>query len=58
LCHKPPQLGNHHLVSIPERVTRVVDNLTIARETAATIKGDMARGEFEINRNGKKQALR
>jgi integrase len=37
-----------------KRVTRVVDNLTIARETEAAIKGDMVRGEFEINRNGKK----
>jgi integrase len=39
-----------------KRVTRVVDNLTIARETEAAIKGDMIRGEFEINRNGKKKA--
>jgi integrase len=31
-----------------------VDNLTIARETEAAIKGDMVRGEFEINRNSKK----
>jgi integrase len=38
------------------RVTRVVDNLTIARETEAAIKGDMIRGEFDINRNGKKKA--
>ena len=37
-----------------KRVTRVVDNLTIARETEAAIKGDMVRGEFEINRNEKK----
>jgi integrase/ribosomal protein L40E len=36
-----------------QRVTRVVDNLTIARETEAAIKGDMVRGEFEINRNVK-----
>lgn len=36
-----------------KRVTRVVDNLTIARETEAAIKGDMVRGEFEINRNVK-----
>jgi integrase len=36
------------------RVTRVVDNLTIARETEAAIKGDLVRGEFDINRNGKK----
>ena len=33
-----------------KRVTRVVDNLTIARETEAAIKGDMVRGEYEINR--------
>ena len=37
-----------------KRVTRVVDNLTIARETEAAIKGDMVRGEYEINRNDKK----
>jgi integrase len=37
-----------------KRVTRVVDNLTIARETEAAIKGDMVRGEFEINRATKK----
>jgi integrase/ribosomal protein L40E len=37
-----------------KRVTRVVDNLTIARETEAAIKGDMVRGEYEINRNEKK----
>lgn len=36
-----------------KRVTRVVDNLTIARQTEAAIKGDMVRGEYEINRNGK-----
>lgn len=36
-----------------KRVTRVVDNLTIARETEAAIKGDMVRGEYEINRNVK-----
>jgi integrase len=32
-----------------KRVTRVVDNLTIARETEAAIKGDMVRGEYEIS---------
>jgi integrase/ribosomal protein L40E len=37
-----------------KRITRVVDNLTIARETEAAIKGDLVRGEFEINRNGNK----
>lgn len=36
-----------------KRVTRVVDNLTIARETEAAIKGDMVRGEYEINRSVK-----
>lgn len=35
------------------RVTRVVDNLTIARETESAIKGDMVRGEYEINRGVK-----
>jgi integrase len=39
-----------------KRVTRVVDNLTIARQTEAAIKGDMVRGEYEINRNDKKIA--
>jgi len=33
----------------------VVDNLTIARETEAAIKGDMVRGEYEINRTRKKK---
>jgi len=33
-----------------KRVTRVVDNLTIARESESAIKGDMVRGEYEINR--------
>jgi integrase len=37
-----------------KRITRVVDNLTIARETEAAIKGDMVRGEYEINRNVKR----
>ena len=36
-----------------QRVTRVVDNLTIARQTEAAIKGDMVRGEFEINHKKK-----
>ena len=36
-----------------QRVTRVVDNLTIAREAEAAIKGDMVRGEFEINQQRK-----
>jgi integrase len=36
-----------------KRVTRVVDNLTIARETEAAIKGDLVRGEYEINRGVK-----
>ena len=30
------------------RVSRVVDNLTIARETEAALKGDIVRGEFDI----------
>ena len=30
-----------------------MDNLTIAREVEAAIKGDMVRGEFEINHNVK-----
>src|SRR5659263_268922 len=36
-----------------QRVTRVVDNLTIARQTQAAIQGDMVRGEFEINHKKK-----
>ena len=36
-----------------KRVTRVVDNLTIARETEAAMKGDMVRGEYEIDHNVK-----
>jgi len=39
-----------------KRITRVVDNLTIARETEAAIKGDLVRGEYEINR-GIKEVL-
>jgi integrase/ribosomal protein L40E len=31
-----------------QRVTRLCDNLTIARETESAIKGDMVRGEFDI----------
>jgi len=37
-----------------KRIARVVDNLTIARETEAAIKGDMVRGDYDINRNNKK----
>jgi integrase len=40
-----------------KRVTRVVDNLTIARQTEAAIKGDMVRGEYEINHEKKVPAL-
>lgn len=40
-----------------KRVTRVVDNLTIARETEAAIKGDMVRGEFEIMQDRKAPTL-
>lgn len=36
-----------------KRATRVVDNLTIAREMEAAIKGDMVRGEFDINQKPK-----
>lgn len=40
-----------------KRVTRVVDNLTIARQTEAAIKGDMVRGEFEIMQEKKTPTL-
>jgi integrase len=40
-----------------KRVTRVVDNLTIARETEAAIKGDMVRGEYEIKQEKKTPTL-
>jgi integrase len=40
-----------------KRVTRVVDNLTIARQTEAAIKGDLVRGEYEINRKKKAPTL-
>ena len=40
-----------------KRVTRVVDNLTIARETEAAIKGDLVRGEYEINRSVKEAPI-
>ncbi|MBM4274126.1 MAG: site-specific integrase [Deltaproteobacteria bacterium] len=35
------------------RITRVVDNLTLAREVQAAVKGDLVRGEYEINRGVK-----
>lgn len=31
-----------------QRVTRVVDNLTIARETEASIKGELVRAEYDV----------
>jgi hypothetical protein len=31
-----------------KRVTRFVDNLTIAREVEGTIRGDLVRGEYDI----------
>jgi integrase len=31
-----------------QRVNRILDNLTLARETEASIKGDMIRGEYDI----------
>jgi integrase/ribosomal protein L37E len=37
-----------------QRVTRVVENLTIARETEAAIEGDLVLSEFNINRGKKK----
>ena len=40
-----------------KRVTRVIDNLTIARETEAAIKGDMVRGEYEIKQDKKTPTL-
>jgi len=36
------------------RITRVVDNLTLAREAEAAIKGDLIRGEYDIYRKHKK----
>jgi integrase len=32
-----------------QRVTRVVDNLTIARDAESAIKGDLVRGEYDIS---------
>jgi integrase len=40
-----------------KRVTRVVDNLTIARETESAIKGDLVRSEYDINHHKVKKAL-
>lgn len=39
-----------------KRVTRVVDNLTIAREVEAAFKGDLVRDEFEITSHKAKKA--
>lgn len=36
-----------------KRATRVVDNLTVAGSTEAAMKGDMVRGEDEIDRSVK-----
>jgi len=47
---EPSSLMNPWFENRGKRVTRVVDNLTIARETEAAIKGDLVRGESEINR--------
>ena len=40
-----------------ERVTRVCDNLTIARETESAIKGDMIRGEYDVAAHKAKKAI-
>ncbi|MBM4275880.1 MAG: site-specific integrase [Deltaproteobacteria bacterium] len=37
-----------------KRVTRVVDNLTLAREAATAIKADLLRGDLDINQKPKK----
>ncbi len=39
------------------RVTRFVDNLTIAREVEGTIKGDLVRGEFDITTHKTRKSL-
>ena len=40
-----------------QRVTRVVDNLTIARETESAVKGDLIRGEHDINAHRVKKGV-
>jgi len=50
-CGKPFGRARKYRVSISikgQRQTRVVDNLSIAREVEASIKGDLVRGEFDI----------
>lgn len=46
-----PREGRRYRVDVSvkgKRVTRFCDNLTIAREVEASIKGDLVRGEFDI----------
>lgn len=50
-CGDPFGRDKKYRVSVSvkgNRFTRVVDNLTIARETEATAKADLVRGEFDI----------
>lgn len=47
-----PREGRKYRVDVTvkgKRITRFVDNLTIAREIEGTIRGDLVRGEFDIN---------
>ena len=51
-CETPFGKDRHYRVSVcvkGQRTSRVVDNLTIAREVHATIKSDMVRKEFDIS---------
>ncbi len=40
-----------------QRVNRIVDNLTIAREVEGTISGDMVRGEYDITHHKVKKVV-
>jgi len=55
-----PREGRKYRVDVSvkgRRVTRFVDNLTIAREVEGTIKGDLVRGEFDITTHKTRKSL-
>ena len=55
-----PREGKKYRVDVSvkgKRVTRFVDNLTIAREVEGVIKGEIVRGEFDITHHKAKKAV-
>ena len=60
-CGTPfPREGRKYRVSVKLKgqvVNRVVDNLTLARETETTIKSDLLRGEFDITQHRVKKVV-